>query len=141
MRDAVANGSFQPSDFTRLANETGLVPDILTQLALVGADGRFVASNLDPDGQKNRPRGSFGARAHPDPPRAWAQPRPAQTAHAQWPVCRQTRAGQSLGQVDTPAVTPDRFSKGHLHGVVVASVNPDYFETVFSDVDWAPAEL
>ena len=63
MRDAVANGSFQPSDFTRLANETGLVPDILTQLALVGADGRFVASNPDPDGQK-RPRGSLSEREH-----------------------------------------------------------------------------
>lgn len=50
MRDAVAKGSFQPSDYTRLANETGLVPDILTQLSVVGADGRFVASNLDPDG-------------------------------------------------------------------------------------------
>ena len=46
MRDAVAKGSFQPSDYTRLANETGLVPDILTQLAVIGADGRFVASNL-----------------------------------------------------------------------------------------------
>ena len=55
MRDAVAKGSFEPSDFTRLANETGLVPDILTQLGLVGADGRFVASNLDPDGQKTGP--------------------------------------------------------------------------------------
>lgn len=36
MRDAVAKGSFQPADFIRLANETGLVPDILTQLSLVG---------------------------------------------------------------------------------------------------------
>ena len=52
MRDAVLAGDFEKADFTRFANETGLAPNILTQLSLVGPDGRFVGSNIDPTGEK-----------------------------------------------------------------------------------------
>ena len=138
MRDAVANGSLQPSDFTRLANETGLVPDILTQLALVGADGRFVASNLDPDGQKTGPvdlSEREHIQIHLEPGRN-PDLRKQLTRNGLFvgkPVLGKVSGKWTL-QLSRPIVSP----KGHLHGVVVASVNPDYFETVFSDVDLGP---
>ena len=138
MRDAVAKGSFQPSDFTRLANETGLMPDILTQLALVGADGRFVASNLDPDGQKTGPvdlSEREHIRIHLEPGRN-PDLRKQLTRNGLFvgkPVLGKVSGKWTL-QLSRPIVSP----KGHLHGVVVASVNPDYFETVFSDVDLGP---
>lgn len=134
MRDAVAKGSFQPADFTRLANETGLVPDILTQLSLVGADGRFVASNLDPEGQKTGAI-DLSEREHIQ---VHLEPERQRDAHRQL-----TRNGLFVGkpvlgkvsgkwtlQLSRPIVSPS----GYMHGVVVASVNPDYFETVYSDV-------
>ena len=138
MRDAVANGSLQPSDFTRLANETGLVPDILTQLSLVGADGRFVASNLDPDGQKTGPvdlSEREHIQIHLEPGRN-PDLRKQLTRNGLFvgkPVLGKVSGKWTL-QLSRPIVSP----KGHLHGVVVASVNPDYFETVFSDVDLGP---
>ena len=138
MRDAVANGSLQPSDFTRLANETGLVPDILTQLSLVGADGRFVASNLDPDGQKTGPvdlSEREHIQIHLEPGRN-PDLRKQLTRNGLFvgkPVLGKVSGKWTL-QLSRPIVSPT----GHLHGVVVASVNPDYFETVFSDVDLGP---
>ncbi len=52
MRDTVLANDFEKADFTRFANEAGLAPLILTQLSLVGSDGRFVGSNIDPTGEK-----------------------------------------------------------------------------------------
>lgn len=138
MRDAVAKGSFQPSDYTRLANETGLVPDILTQLSVVGADGRFVASNLDPDGQKTGPL-DLSEREH-----IQVHLEPTRHLDARTQI---TRNGLFVGkpvlgkvsgkwtlQLSRPIVSPS----GYLHGIVVASVDPDYFETVYSDVELGP---
>ncbi len=135
MRDAVAHGSFQPSAYTRLANETGLVPDILTQLSVVGADGRFVASNLDPDGLKTGPL-DLSEREH-----IQVHLEPARHADARKQL---TRNGLFVGkpvlgkvsgkwtlQLSRPIVSPS----GYMHGIVVASVNPNYFETVYGDVE------
>ena len=135
MRDAVAKGSFQPSDYTRLANETGLVPDILTQLAVIGADGRFVASNLDPDGQKTGPidlSEREHIQVHLEPARQEAA-RKQLTRNGLFvgkPVLGKVSGKWTL-QLSRPIVSPS----GYLHGVVVASVNPDYFEKVYSDVE------
>ena len=52
MRDTVLANDFEKADFTRFANETELAPLILTQLSLVGSDGRFVGSNIDPTARK-----------------------------------------------------------------------------------------
>lgn len=138
MRDAVAKGSFQPPDFTRLANETGLVPDILTQLALVGADGRFIASNLDPDGQKTGPV-DLSQREHIQihlEPGNNPQSRKQLTRNGLFvgkPVLGKVSGKWTL-QLSRQIVSPS----GYLHGIVVASVNPDYFETVFQDVELGP---
>ncbi|AYM96156.1 sensor histidine kinase [Acidovorax sp. 1608163] len=135
MRDAVAKGSFQPSDYTRLANETGLVPDILTQLSVVGADGRFVASNLDPDGQKTGPL-DLSEREHIQvhlEPTRHLDARTQITRNGLFvgkPVLGKV-SGQWTLQLSRPIVSPS----GYLHGVVVASVDPDYFETVYGDVE------
>lgn len=37
-----------------IANETGMAPNILTQLSFLGADGRLVCSNLVPDGSRSK---------------------------------------------------------------------------------------
>ena len=138
MRDAVAKGSFQPSDYTRLANETGLVPDILTQLSVVGADGRFVASNLDPDGQKTGPL-DLSEREHIQvhlEPTRHLDARTQLTRHGLFvgkPVLGKVSGKWTL-QLSRPIVSPS----GYLHGIVVASVDPDYFETVYSDVELGP---
>ncbi|WP_233205382.1 ATP-binding protein [Acidovorax sp. 56] len=138
MRDAVAKGSFQPSDYTRLANETGLVPDILTQLSVVGADGRFVASNLDPDGQKTGPL-DLSEREHIQvhlEPTRHLDARTQITRNGLFvgkPVLGKV-SGQWTLQLSRPIVSPS----GYLHGVVVASVDPDYFETVYGDVELGP---
>jgi signal transduction histidine kinase len=138
MRDAVAKGSFSPPDYTRLANETGLVPDILTQLSLVGADGRFVASNLDPDGQKTGPLDLSERehiQVHLEPDRN-PQARKQLTVNGLFvgkPVLGKVSGKWTL-QLSRPIVSPN----GYLHGIVVASVNPDYFETVFRDVELGP---
>ena len=52
MRDAAVAGELTPADYGQFANETGLVPQILTQLSLIDAQGRFVGSNIDPTGEK-----------------------------------------------------------------------------------------
>ena len=138
MRDAVAKGSFQPSDYTRLANETGLVPDILTQLSVVGADGRFVASNLDADGQKTGPL-DLSEREHIQvhlEPTRHLDARTQLTRHGLFvgkPVLGKVSGKWTL-QLSRPIVSPS----GYLHGIVVASVDPDYFETVYSDVELGP---
>lgn len=135
MRDALAQGSFQPSDYTRLANETGLVPDILTQLSVVGADGRFVASNLDPDGQKTGPL-DLSEREHIQvhlEPARHADTRKQLTRNGLFvgkPVLGKVSGKWTL-QLSRPIVSPS----GYLHGIVVASVNPNYFEMVYGDVE------
>ncbi len=135
MRDAVAHGSFQPSAYTRLANETGLVPDILTQLSVVGADGRFVASNLDPDGLKTGPL-DLSEREHIQvhlEPARHADARKQLTHNGLFvgkPVLGKVSGKWTL-QLSRPIVSPS----GYMHGIVVASVNPNYFETVYGDVE------
>ena len=38
----------------RIAHETGMAPNILTQLSFVGTDGRLRCSNLNPDGSRSK---------------------------------------------------------------------------------------
>ena len=52
VRDAVLSGQDTAPELSRFASETGLAPAILVQLSLIDAQGRFAASNLDPDGSK-----------------------------------------------------------------------------------------
>lgn len=134
LRDSVRNGSFRPEDYARFANETGLVPDILTQLSYVGADGRFIGSNIDPGGDKTG-HVDLSEREHI---RAHLQPELAQAAAGQMstnglfigkPVLGKV-SGKCTIQLTRKITAPD----GQTRGVVVASLNPSYFEQVYRQV-------
>ncbi|MDD2713592.1 MAG: two-component sensor histidine kinase, partial [Simplicispira sp.] len=53
VQNSAREGQFNGQEIVSIANETGMVPHILTQLSFVGADGRFQGSNLDPDGSRS----------------------------------------------------------------------------------------
>jgi len=126
-------------DTVRLANETGLVPDILLQLGLVDAKGLFRFSNLDPRGEKSSgvdlsEREHIRVHLHPD---AMAEARQHINEGGLFlgrPV---------LGKVSkrwTIQITRKLLDReGQTLGVVVASVDPAYFEHVFKDVLLGPA--
>lgn len=134
MRDAVQANDFEKADFTRFANETGLAPQILTQLSLVGPDGRFVGSNIDPTGEKT------GHVELSDREHVQVHLNPAAAAAAR---LQQTPNGLFVGKPVVGKVSgkatiqlsrriPD--ASGGIAGVVVASVNPGYFEDVYRGV-------
>ncbi|KZT17650.1 two-component sensor histidine kinase [Acidovorax sp. GW101-3H11] len=134
MRDAVQANDFEKADFTRFANETGLAPQILTQLSLVGPDGWFVGSNIDPTGEKTG-HVELSDREHVQ---VHLNPAAAAAAHLQ-----QTPNGLFVGKPVVGKVSgkatiqlsrriPD--ANGGIAGIVVASVNPGYFEDVYRGV-------
>lgn len=134
MRDRVLAGSFREEDYARIANETGLVPDILTQLSYVGADARFVGSNLDPTGQKTG-HVDLSEREHI---RVHLRPELERDASGQTTQDGLFIGKPVLGKVSgkwtiqlTRRITG---SDGTVRGVIVASLNPGYFEEVYGKV-------
>lgn len=134
LRDAVAAGDEAQIDLVRYANETGLAPKILVQLSLVGPDGHFLRSNLDPDGRKTGQvdlSGREHVRAHlapqllpPD-----AAPLPANGLYIGKPVLGKVSQRWTI-QLSRKIVATD----GQTLGVVVASLDPGYFEEVYRGV-------
>ena len=53
VQNSVRNGQPDGQELISIANETGMVPHILTQLSFVDAYGIFRGSNLDPNGAKS----------------------------------------------------------------------------------------
>lgn len=134
MRDAVLAGDFVKADFTRFANETGLAPDILTQLSLVGPDGRFVGSNIDPTGEKTG-HVDLSEREH-------VQVHLTRTA-TEAARLQMTPSGLFVGKPVVGKVSGKAtiqlsrsisYGTSSIAGLVVASVNPGYFEDVYRDV-------
>lgn len=134
LSEAVRQGQFKTADFERIADATGLVPDILTQLSLVGADGRFVGSNLDPMGRRTggvdlsdreHIRAHLASHLVPDVARQFSR----QGLFIGKPVLGKV-SGKWTIQL-TRQITAD---DGRVLGVVVASLNPLYFEQVYSQV-------
>lgn len=134
MRDAVLAGDFDKADFTRFANETGLAPDILTQLSLVGPDGRFVGSNIDPTGEKTG-HVDLSEREHVQ----------VHLTHTATEAARlqMTPSGLFVGKPVVGKVSGKAtiqlsrsisYGTSSIAGLVVASVNPGYFEDVYRDV-------
>lgn len=126
-------------DTERLVHETGLYPDVIAQFGIVGADGRLIQSNLDPTGKLSgqvnlSDREHIRVHLSPD----------KQTAS----VHRINTDGLFIGQPVLGKVS-QRWTiqvsrglsnaQGQRIGVVVASVNPSYFEKVFQDVYLGPA--
>jgi signal transduction histidine kinase len=136
VRNAVAAGGPARPDLERLAGETGLAPKILVQLSLIDAQGRFVASNLDPDGHKTGPV-DLSAREHVKVHLA-AAPAPQGSAAAGRHAAELYIGKAVLGKVSQKwTIQLSRRiedANGTLRGVVVASLDPSYFEDVYRRV-------
>ena len=134
LRDAVARGELDVAELPRLAAETGLVPNILVQLSLVGADGRFIGSNLDPDGSKTG-HVDLGSREHV---RVHLQPATvpaaAATVDANGLFIGKPVLGKVSGRWTIQLSRRIDAADGRALGVVVASLDPGYFEKVYQGV-------
>lgn len=127
---------FNGEALVSIANETGMMPHILTQLSFVGADGRFQGSNLDPNGSRSN-HVNLMDRDHI-------------RVHLQGELTTQARPGMLqdglfvskslLGKVS--GIWTIQLSRkviaddGSTLGVVVASLNTDHFVDVYRGVDF-----
>jgi len=135
MRDAVRSGAHTLADLAQFANETGMAPTILVQLSLVGPDGRFSGSNLDPDGSKTG-HVDLSTREHIRVHLSTGSA--ADAAREQLtgglfigkPVLGKV-SGRWTIQLSRRIDGPD----GRVLGVVVASLDPSYFENVYRSVE------
>jgi len=134
-RDAFAAGNVEPGLLVRFANETGLAPKIMAQLSWVDARGRLVASNLDTKAKsasgmdlsdRDHIRVHLAPQALPEQvrlsePDALYIGRPVLgKVSKKWTIQLSRRIADAQGRV---------------LGVVVASLDPTYFEEVFRRVD------
>lgn len=127
----------KPQDYLQIANETGLVPEIMTQLGFVDAQGYFQGSNLDPDGKRSG-NISLKDREHI---RVHLQERDTDpTSRELWDGLFISRplqgrvSGQWTIQLSRKVVGLD----GRTVGVVVASLNPIHLSNVYSNVQLSP---
>ncbi|MFM2330192.1 MAG: hypothetical protein RLZZ494_2295 [Pseudomonadota bacterium] len=120
-------------EYLRFANETGLVPGILTQLSWVGADGRFVGSNLDPTGERSQ-RVDLSQRDHVRVHLSDRHGLPASSLSADGLFVSQILTGKVSGKRSLQLSRKVYGRDGSVKGVVVASLNPEYFESVYRDV-------
>ncbi len=132
--DAVAESPDETPDLVRFANETGLAPKILVQLSQVWADGRFAASNLDPKGEKTghvdlsqreHVRIHLAPQSLPESERVL----PANGLFIGKPVLGKVSQRWTI-QLSRRILARD----GRVLGVVVASLDPGYFEEVYARV-------
>ncbi len=133
-------GSALPQiDTVRLATETGLFPEVIVQLGIVDADGRFRFSNLDPSGEKS---GNVDLsdrehiRVHLKPELV---PETVGRINANGLFIGKPVLGKVSGFWTIQVSRKLLDGAGERVGVVVASVNPDYFEKVFRDVQLGPS--
>ena len=147
MRDAVLENSpptqplprgytptLQASFYAQYANETGLTPHILTQLSLVGPDGRFLGSNIDPTGERTghvdlSDREHIQVHLKPSQTNAPLQLMTSNGLFIGKPVLGKV-SGKWTVQVSRKVARSD----GTVLGVIVASINPSYFEQVYQQV-------
>ncbi len=133
LADAVRKGSFEVTDIVRLAAETGLAPKILTQLSLVGPDGRFMGSNLDPDGSRSGHvdlSSREHVRVHLAPHLAQGAP-PLSTGGL---FIGKPVLGKVSGKWTIQLSRRIDASDGRVLGVIVASLDPLYFEDLYRGV-------
>jgi signal transduction histidine kinase len=125
-----AEGRLTPLDLVRFANETGMAPEILAQLSLIGTDGHFIGSNLDPEGSKTGPvdlSQRDHIKVHLD---QRDRPAAADALFIGRPVL-----GKVSNKWTIQLSHALRDAQGRMTGVVVASLDPSYFEKVYAEVD------
>jgi len=137
LADAVVDGSFEQADIARYAGETGLAPRILTQLSLVGPDGRFRGSNLDPDGRKSG-HVDLSSREHVQvhlaPDKAVGAP-PVSPGGL---FIGKPVLGKVSGKWTIQLTRRIEAADGRVLGVIVASLDPLYFEEIYRGVALGP---
>ncbi len=137
--ESVRAGDEPLRQLSQFAKETGLAPGILVQLSLVGPDGRFQGSNLDPDGARTghvdlSEREHIRVHLAPGLVDSAAQGLFAQGLFIGKPVLGKV-SGRWTIQLSRRIDGPD----GRALGVVVASLDPSYFESVYRSVDLGDA--
>lgn len=137
VRDEVVSGHDRALDLMRFANETGYAPEVLVQLAMVNADGRMVSSNLDPDGSKSRnvslaDREHFMVHAQPD------QVGEARLSDPDALFISKPVLGKISKRWTIQLSRRVLDAEGRFKGVVVASLDPGYFESLFQRVELGP---
>ncbi|WP_295852073.1 ATP-binding protein [uncultured Xylophilus sp.] len=127
-----AAGPVAPSEFQKQVDATGLSSDILTQLSLIDGQGRFVGSNIDPSGHATGPI-NLSDREHVSvhlaPPGALREHLAADGLFIGKPVLGKVSKKWTI-QLSRPVLD----AAGKSAGVVVASVDPRYFEEVYQHV-------
>ena len=135
---ARADAALSRIDTVRLASETGLFPQVIVQLGIADAAGRFRFSNLDPTGEKS---GGVDLsdrehiRVHLQPQLV---PETVSRINANGLFMGKPVLGKVSGFWTIQVSRKLHDGAGEGVGVVVASVNPDYFEKVFRDVQLGP---
>ena len=134
VQNRALDGKLSGKDLVGIASETGMVPDILTQLSFVGADGHFVGSNLAPDGPRSQ-RVNLMDREHIQvhlQPEAAALVPTGMLQNGLFiskPLLGKVSGVWSI-QLSRKLVSED----GRTLGVIVASINPMHFADVYSKV-------
>lgn len=125
-------GTLTGDALVRIANETGMVPHILTQLSFVNAHGIFQGSNLDPDGSRSN-NVSLMEREHIRvhlQPSAVAPPGMMKNGlFISKPLVGKVSGVKSI-QLSRKVLAPD----GNTIGVIVASLNQNHFIDVYHGV-------
>lgn len=133
IQQKVADKSLTGNALVRVATETGMAPEILTQLSFLDANGIFRSSNLDPDGSLSKnvdlsEREHVRVHLRPDTTTA----RPMQNGlFISKPLLGKV-SGMRTIQLSRKLVGTD----GSTLGVVVASLNQQHFIDVYRDVDF-----
>lgn len=115
--------SLQGDSLQRLVSETGLGDNILTQISWVDAQGRFVASNLDPQGRQSG-RLDLSTRPH-----VQVHLQDGETSTVLY--FGATLTGKVSGKRTIQISRALRNTEGQLIGILVVSVNPAYFEQLY----------
>ncbi|MES2187141.1 MAG: ATP-binding protein [Pseudomonadota bacterium] len=133
---AAEDGPIDKGDYQRFADSTGLSSDILAQLSLIDARGHFVASSIDPTGGRTGPvdlSEREHVRIHLHPPELLQAAGNLLTSDGLFigkPVL-----GKVSGKWTIQLSRAVRGKDGKAAGVVVASLNPGYFEEVYRHVE------
>lgn len=133
VQNSVRDGRVDGTEMVGIANETGMVPNILTQLSFVDAYGIFRGSNLDPDGSKSRNM-SLMDRDH-----VLVHLKPESTSSKPMKnglFISKPLMGKVSGMRTIQLSRPIIAENGAILGVVVASLNQNHFVEAYQGVNF-----
>jgi signal transduction histidine kinase len=134
LENTARDGALKGEDIAGIANETGMVPHILTQLSFVAGDGRFQGSNLDPDGSRSNHvdlKDRDHVRVHLAPE---ASAPPLDGVLNNGLFIGKTVVGKVSGVATIQLSRKVTAHNGSTLGVVVASLDPRHFADVYRGV-------